>query len=216
MDGSPDTRETVAAGAIEVLQSSEATMQSLLSEAAGSGNYSDVEWLTRCAKQLRDMRELAERMREGQSTNGTRVAEAHGHTRSAPHANRRATRRRAGRAGYPRFLRTDDQLVKIGWSKKKRSEYIHKAPRERVFAVVEAVAAAGGNGAVMSTEDLLAIQDESGEEIPQYQTYLALAWLRSQGVIRRHGRTGYKIEDHDRALGGFGKLWDMTPQDGKP
>lgn len=189
-------------------------MQELVGEAAGAGSYSDVEWLTRCAKQLRDLRVSVEQARDTGGADrlhgGERAAEA---TSTTPR-KRRPSRRRSGRAGYPRFFRGDDHLVKIGWSKKKHSEYTHKAPRERVRLVVSALARLGGNGAVIPTDALLAVEDTSGEEIPHYQTYLALAWLRAEGVIKKRGRTGYTIEDRESLRAGFDELWKCTVTEG--
>ena len=41
---------------------------------------------------------------------------------------------------YPKFLREGDALLKLGWSRKSRSEYEHRAPREAVLAVAERIA----------------------------------------------------------------------------
>ena len=44
-------------------------------------------------------------------------------------------------------------------------------------------------------EDVLPLFDaDSGREVPSYQAYLVLAWLRSAGVVVQHGRQGYSLE----------------------
>ena len=38
---------------------------------------------------------------------------------------------------YPLFFRDDSRLIKIGWSKKNKDEYIHRVPKDAVFAFAE-------------------------------------------------------------------------------
>jgi hypothetical protein len=91
---------------------------------------------------------------------------------------------------YPRFERDGDRLIKIGWSKKAREQYEHRAPRDAVVAFVQSLSNVK-LGATFAIESLLPIADVSGEELPSYQVYLVLAWLRSVGLIEKKGRDGY-------------------------
>ena len=43
-------------------------------------------------------------------------------------------------------------------------------------------------------EDVLPLVYEGGKEIPSYQAYLALAWLRSVEAITKDGRDGYRAD----------------------
>ena len=43
-------------------------------------------------------------------------------------------------------------------------------------------------------EDVLPLGYAGGKEIPSYQAYLALAWLRSVEAIRKDGREGYRAD----------------------
>jgi hypothetical protein len=42
-------------------------------------------------------------------------------------------------------------------------------------------------------DKLLPIKDGDGGEVPGYQAYLCLAWLRATGLVQQHGRQGYTI-----------------------
>jgi hypothetical protein len=102
--------------------------------------------------------------------------------------------RKAG--DYPKFLREGESLVKIGWSKKEKATYEHKAPRRVLTALVGALEKTGRGGKRFSFEDLLPIADpDGGGEVPSYQAYLALAWMRTEALLTQHGRQGYSIPD---------------------
>jgi hypothetical protein len=97
-------------------------------------------------------------------------------------------------ATYPVFHRTGKTLVKVGWSKKARSEYEHKAPKSALDALVFALAEAGKRGRIFTMESLIPLVDSStGSVIPDYQAYLGLAWLRAEALVEQHGRKGYTI-----------------------
>lgn len=106
--------------------------------------------------------------------------------------------RRTKPGSYPRFIRRDDKLIKIGWSKRNKQEYEHKAPGSVVFAIAGHLRTHTRDGKLFTVNDMLPVPDpEQGGELPSYQVYLALAWLRSAGAISKHGRDGY-APDHAR------------------
>ena len=109
---------------------------------------------------------------------------------------------------YPRFERDGDKLVKLGWSKKQKSQYEHRAPHAAVLAFGRHVANHFGEGEVFAMESLLPVPDESGEEVPGYQAYLTLAWLKHVGAVEKKGRDGYVLRDGSLADGGLDRLWD--------
>lgn len=95
---------------------------------------------------------------------------------------------------YPMFFGERDNLVKVGWSKKAREEYEHKAPKRTVFALTAALAEAGRNGRRFTMESVMPIKEPDSETaVPDYQAYLALAWLRALGLVVQHGRQGYTL-----------------------
>jgi hypothetical protein len=97
------------------------------------------------------------------------------------------------KGNYPRFLREGDYLIKVAWSKTERSEYEHKSPKGVLNALVPAIARFGAGGKRFTMDAVLPLKDASGSEVPDYQTYLCLAWLRTMGLIKQHGRQGYSL-----------------------
>jgi hypothetical protein len=86
------------------------------------------------------------------------------------------------------------QLVKIGWSKAKKKEYEHRAPREVLDVLAESILAVSRTRKRFTVEDLVPLRHpQEGTEIPSYQTYLCVAWLRQEGLLRQHGRDGYTL-----------------------
>jgi hypothetical protein len=105
---------------------------------------------------------------------------------------KKSRKTRAKKAGYPKFVREGETLVKIAWSKSERKPYEHKAPKGVLRALIQALTRVGSGGARFTMEGLLPLKD-GGTDIPDYQTYLTLAWLRSAGLITQHGRQGYSL-----------------------
>jgi hypothetical protein len=96
---------------------------------------------------------------------------------------------------YPRFLRRDDELVKIGWSKSDRKEYHHRAPKRAVLALLHAVRRIAAAGNRFTSEQLNPLRDPHTSTVfPTYQVFVALAWLRHIGLVRQLGRkSGYAL-----------------------
>ena len=131
---------------------------------------------------------------------------------STDHPSIDRPRANAGKVGYPRFEREGDKLVKIGWSKKNKSAYEHRAPREVVIAFARHLASSVGEGKVFAVEDLTPVPDvANGGEVPAYQVYLTLAWFRSTGVVEKKGRDGYVLCHGALAGGRLDKLWASLP-----
>ena len=116
------------------------------------------------------------------------------------------------RNGYPRFECDGGKLVKIGWSKKNTAAYEHRAPREAVVAFVRQLSGSVAEGKVFAVEDVLPVPDlANGGEIPAYQVYLTLAWLRDVGAIAKKGRDGYLLRRGGLANGALEKFWASLP-----
>jgi hypothetical protein len=99
------------------------------------------------------------------------------------------------RRDYPVFFRQDNDLVKLGRSRSSPEEYEHRAPRSVVERVVKAVISAGGNKKRFGADVVFKqMGSESGDiDVPAYQVYVALAWLKWSGLIVQHGRQGYTV-----------------------
>jgi hypothetical protein len=110
--------------------------------------------------------------------------------------SKKPKRAKAAKGGYPHFVRDGESLVKIGWSKSEGRPYEHKAPHGVLRALVQALVRDGADGKRFTVEPLLPLTDAAGLDIPDYQAYLALAWLRSIGLVLQHGRQGYSLPEN--------------------
>lgn len=162
--------------AIKVLGKCEADLRALVGSAADSGDYDAVLRITSWAKQIAVM------ARETSVNAPEKRLVAEGTNKAEP------------RPAYPRFERRGDQLIKIGWSKREKSEYEHKAPWKAALILAKAAAEAGKDGRIFQVNALLPLSDpKDGTEIPDYQVYLVIAWWRSAGLLDQRGRQGYSI-----------------------
>lgn len=110
---------------------------------------------------------------------------------------------------YPYFVRDGDRLVKVGWSKKNKKSYEHRVPLEAVIAFVRHLTSSVEDGKVFAIEDLLPVSDPANDgEIPAYQIYVSLAWLRDVGAIQKRGRDGYTIRRQALVSNEIEKYWD--------
>jgi hypothetical protein len=119
--------------------------------------------------------------------------------------------RRGSRASFPKFERDRDRLIKIGWSKKDKQVYEHRAPREAVSRVFADLMERSESSGQFRMEEVLPIKNADGADIPSYQVYLALAWLRDAGAIERRGNDGYVPRLSATKSASFNDLWEATP-----
>ena len=182
----------------------------LAAEAATSGNYDETILIARWAASVADLVEPA-----GLAGKGLLQVSSPGPRHSTPdlpqvrskrsprqeRAASRPTRVRTDRhTTYPRFERRRHDLVKIGWSKREKREYEQKAPKDVIDRIATELGRRATNGALMSTDELLPIiRPEDGHEIPTYQVYVVLAWLRAKNVVEAVGRQGYRVLAKDIA-----------------
>lgn len=97
-------------------------------------------------------------------------------------------------SGYPRFAAHGDWLLKIGLSRD-GAEYEHKCPRSVLRAVAAAASRVGASGKQFAVDKLMPLEDPStGGQVPVYQVYLCLVWLRNLGIIEKHGRSRYSVK----------------------
>ena len=194
-------------------------LRALLSEAAASGDYEAVTRLTLWAKQLASL-----------PTSGIPVPPIVGDVTSNEPAAKRLTRqgavqaagrkrearrsgKRSARPDYPKFFRQGDNLVKIGWSRRSKKEYQHKAPRRVLLLVAGAIGKVGAQGRVFAAEDFLPLTDpQDGLEIPGYQAYVCLAWLRKAGLVDRRGRKEYAVGNPGALESSVEAQWQLVPR----
>jgi hypothetical protein len=118
-----------------------------------------------------------------------------------------AAKSKARAYDYPQFKRDGEKLVKVGWSKKDRREYEHRAPRAAVFAVAKILCSSKKPREVFSMDEMLPFKGDGSEEIPSYQAYLALAWFRNIGAVEQRGKDGYAIIDDQLQVSNVTKAW---------
>jgi hypothetical protein len=214
---------------IDILRECETRLREVLAEAAAAGEYESVLRLTAWAKAVAALASkpgsygssaqgavsVAHDMRLGDSdsalsdTSAPVGVEVSGTARAQ--RTRKATgKRKAARSAYPKFLRFKDQLVKIGWSKRDKKEYQHKAPRRVLDCLVDRLLAVGANGAMFTTDELLPLHDPTdGTDVPTYQVYVCLAWLRHENLLRQDGRQGYALADGAAVRAGVETSWQQ-------
>ena len=111
---------------------------------------------------------------------------------SPPESRPTPKSRSRGKQPYPRFRRDGSYMVKTGWSKKSREEYEHRAPAEAVFTIAGCLDDMTASGGTVAADDVAAALSQDGAtEVPSYQLYLVLAWMRAEQLLNRIGRTGY-------------------------
>jgi hypothetical protein len=177
--------------AAKIIREAEAKLRSLLTEAAAEGEYNII---VKVAGWARWLGELVSDMTPAEGSAQTIPAVTSDSQASlqgkAPNPPRRQKRSKA----YPKFFRNGENLVKIGWSKAQRTEYEHKAPLSVLSDLAAAISAASAKRPRLTMESILPLKcSRDGTEVPSYQTYLCLAWLRKQGLVLQHGRQGYSV-----------------------
>ena len=173
-----------------MLSGVEERLAARLRAAAEERSYQDIPVIAAVSQRVHDL--IAELENGKIETRGNGTAELLSTTRTKLGPATISTTsggRSTNRLAYPRFGRDGDRLVKVGWSKKAKSEYEHKASHATVLAVAETLR--NLEGKEFSMEDVLPLSDMSGEGIPSYQAYLVLAWFCSLGAVRKEGRGGY-------------------------
>lgn len=125
---------------------------------------------------------------------------------------KKPTRTKSRTASFPKFERDGERLVKIGWSKKNKSSYEHRATKDGVYAFVHHLVGSVTEDKVFLVEDLLPVPDGAdGGELPAYQVYLILAWLRQSGAVEKKGRDGYVFRRADLHDDAVEELWAKLP-----
>lgn len=167
----------------QALAKCEADLRELLSQAAATGDYDAVVQISVWAKEVANLL--------GDGPKGARLPAAPAQATAAPPAKPKGK----GKAkDYPQFQRRGANLVKIGWSKRERAEYEHKAPWAAAKPIAKALGKLGAQGRVFQVPELLPLTDPDQQiEVPDYQVYLMFAWLRTIKLIDQHGRQGYSI-----------------------
>jgi hypothetical protein len=179
-------------GIIRILGDTEKALASLASEAAKTSDYDGASCLIDLA---REVTSLASKARSQLDPNAqSQNLRADWIPLGKPVSQSR-TRSHAKRTEYPKFLRDGDNLVKLAWSPSEKAEYEHRSPKKNIPLLVSAISKIASNGRRFSMDRVLPLVDpgEGGRQVPDYQAYLCLAWLKTLGFLTRHGRQGYSL-----------------------
>lgn len=177
----------------------EADLRNLLSKAAAAGDYDSIVQISALAK------EVGALVRNQPERNGSSPA-------AAPEPKKKKSKAKEKGKDYPRFQRRGGYLVKIGWSKRDRSEYEHKAPWSVAQPILEALGGLGADGRVFQISELLPLTNAEQEvEIPDYQVYLMFAWLKAVNLIDKHGRQGYSMPNPSTLAVDMNAAWQQLP-----
>jgi len=226
--------------AVEVLGETERRLRGLVAQAAAAGEYDVVDRVTDGARTLAALSRNLQNGDSGQqdvtgkaspstaldgaTSQGIRQkasAGAGSQARSASPGRASATnrtKRQPAKGDYPKFYRRGDQLVKVGWSKKEREEYVHKAPRRALDALAAAITRRSSNGKPFAADEVFSatrpLKDgHDGSEIPGYQAYVALAWFKQAGIVKQHGRGGYSLKNGANVPDAVLASWQKLPEE---
>jgi len=184
--------------ALGILRDAEVKLCELIPKALEARRDEEAGQLMELARLLADAR--CSRAVSGPGKRGGAADPAGGGSpRSLRPERKRKAKAKTKASPYPKFLREGNALLKLGWSKKGRSEYEHRAPREAVLAVAARVAEAASHGdsstgSRFTVEDLREVRVALGDEpVSGCQVYLCVAWFRRAGLIVQHGRRGYSL-----------------------
>jgi hypothetical protein len=179
---------------IEILSVAEKSLVGLSGNFAESRNYDGATLVLGIAREISSLAKKWSDTSELQSASAGKPSvprfETEGDVARGPLST--VTRRRGKKSGYPKFFRHDDWLIKVGYSRSE-GEYEHKCPKSVLNLLTEVLTKAGANGAMFSMSDVLPLTNADGSEVPSYQVYLCLNWLRDSELVQEHGRRGYSI-----------------------
>ena len=115
---------------------------------------------------------------------------------------------------YPQFLRQKLDLVKLGWSSREQGPYEHRVPKAGVDAVASAVASKGKSGHRFTMDEIFkaVASAKSAEQVPSYQTYAVVSWLKWAGMVLQHGRQGYTVVRPQTFASSIETAWQSLPQ----
>lgn len=178
---------------LEALKVAEERLQIVIAETARSGAYAVSKAASGIAEEVRRLRD--ELPPNDDSTTQIDQGAAQSET-VCRHTGVRASTHRQVRTkkNYPRFEQKGDFLYRVGWSKKDKAEYAHKASKETYRCVVAAMARVASSTSEPISADTIAESIKPEEDhLSSYQVYVVIGFLKAQNVIEQKGRAGYRI-----------------------
>jgi hypothetical protein len=162
-----------------------------MAEAVATGDFDALGQLTELARSLGGAIAAAASMQHSRPAPVTRQPPS---ARRASAPSKGSVRAKTSKNKYPRFFRDGEMLVKVAWSKSNKDEYEHRSPRAVVLAVASALQAVARSKDIFAVEDVIPINNPAdSNDVPSYQVYLCVAWMRARGLLTQHGRQGYSL-----------------------
>lgn len=104
--------------------------------------------------------------------------------------------RKSSKQKYPRFEVRNGAILRIGWSKKQKAEYEHRASRDTFDRTVAAMVRIAKTGVGPFTADqIIEGANDSKVSVPSYQVYVVIGLLRDHACVEQVGRDGYMIPE---------------------
>jgi hypothetical protein len=166
--------------AASALQDAESRLREIVAEAAEAGDYAAVLKIATLARAINNLAPVTPD--PGADSVTLKVS-----TRSKANPKKRKE--------YPVFGRRGEVLVRTSWSKADKREYEHKAPATVLASMISALSEVASDGRVFTTAELLPLRLADGNEIPNYQVYAWIGFLKDVSVLDQHGRQGYSVAD---------------------
>lgn len=204
--------------AYRLLRDAEASMRRLIEAAVAQGRYSDVARLAEITEIVGNA------VNQMNLTERCEAAPERAATKAPPRPPRKiarvatppkvrssnAMKRTIDQSTFPKFEIDGDRMVRIGWSKRDKAIYEHRAIRGLVLETSLHLATASPT-AIFRMDDMLPVTLADGTEVPLYQAYLVLAWLRRIGLVEKKGKDGYiwAVDHFDEET--FKNAWESTP-----
>jgi len=188
--------------AISSIRRCEEELQLILKDAATERDYESLIHVGELAKRIASI--LSQGTQEKPDVPEKSIAPSNPPT---PRKKSRCKRTKR-KSDYPKFAKRGDPLVKIGWSKKEKEEYLHKAPMHVAELLASALSKTPKSVKVITTDDIFPLAEDDGTKVPSYQSYLCLAWLRHEGMISQEGRQGYQVHEADRLISNVIEKWN--------
>jgi len=171
---------------ISILTKCESDLREVIVEAAQEGDYRSVDIAKTAAVNVHNVKARVKNPAAKLETKPINDMSRH---------KRKKVSRKSSRLRYPKFEVKNETLIRIGWSKKERSEYTHKTPRAAFNRTVKVMAALAQNGAgpFMAEQIIEQVNHMESETVPSYQVYVVIGLLRKTEYIKQIGREGYSI-----------------------
>ena len=196
-----------------VLQKALGELRILMGEAMDRGAMEDAQLVLDIAARVEDIKkDLSANKVEGgvAGRGGNPLGEAISAVGQG--AKPRVRRKPPSKSKYPKFRKDGSHLVKIGWSKKERKEYEHRASRDVVSLLAQRIGEHFGPDSMFKVEQIAPekdpLQDRHGVRIPYYQVYLVLKWFTALGLLEKHGRNGYRFSGISMSDDSVRKAWE--------